>query len=687
MRRLLARTALLWLSAGTLAAQPADAERTAWRYRRLVRAEGTGELLALALPPEVTARAQHGLKDLRLVNPSGQELAYLVDRTLAREVRPSFSGRLLDTRREIRGPQDDERGLTVFVVDLDEPRTFDRIGLQIAAQDFAARVRVEAADDSGGPWRLLDGDAGVFDGIWGARVHHTTIALEEPVTARFLRLSLGDRRGVPAVRVSGVTVSAVRSTVGQEWRRPVGLQAVPGARTTRYRIADNLPLESLELDSDDPAFSRRVQLVEVSERGGRRQETVLGEALLYRLRLPEPGLVGEARVLPLRAAPLGGELFLEVEDGDSPPLRGPRGVAFGTAVRVVFAAAASPLVLYYGNETTRAPLYDLGGLEEQIRFASGLGTATLGEETENPLYRKPEPIPFVAVRGQKVEAERWMTFRRLLVQGPPDICALTLGPDDVAVARPDLGDLRLVAEDGSQVPYLLESGPSGTVALEVEAEPERPGERGTVSPYGLRVPGLTEGASGMPLLALELEIAEAFFERPARVMAPPPLGAAQPATLYAGTLSRRPAFSGGQGREGRLTVVPLGGTRVRALTLEISDGDDARLTVTSVRGRVPLPRLVFKATPGAYRALVGNPEAAAPRYDLVSLRQEVLAYSARPVEADAPQANPAFRRSAREYFRAAPPTAFLWGALIVAVAGLLFLTARVLREPKEPPAG
>ena len=126
-------------------------------------------------------------------------------------------------------------------------------------------------------------------------------------------------------------------------------------------------------------------------------------------------------------------------------------------------------------------------------------------------------------------------------------------------------------------------------------------------------------------------------------------------------------------------MIPLDGQRVEALTLEIADGDDARLTVTSVQGRVALPRLVFKAAAGSYRVLLGNAEAAAPRYDLSSLRQEVLSYSARPVQASAMQANPEFRRSAGEYFRGAPPTALLWGTLVVAVVALLLLTVRVLR--------
>ena len=680
MRSLLRLAATLGLSASLGGAAEPGAERTAWRYRRPVVAPGSGELVALALPPEVAGRAQPGLGDLRLVSSEGQEVAYVVDRIEAREATPSWNGRLHDLRREVTGPKDDERGLTTFVVDLDELRTFDTIVLQIPGQDFAKRVRIETSTDRA-QWPLLEGDASVFDGSWGARVHHTTIHLAAPTTARFLRVSIGDRRGSPAVRVTGVSVSAVRRALGEEWRRPLVLHAAPGSRATRYRLEANLALEALELDSDDPAFSRRVTLVEAFVRAGRTEERVLGDAFLYRLRLPEANLGGEARVLHLRAPRQGGELFLDVDDRDSPPLRSPRVMATGTAVRLVFPSAAGALVLYYGNEATRGPLYDIEGLKSQIRFASDLGTATLGEETENALYRKPEPIPFVALRGQKVEVARWQALRRLEITGAPDIRALTLSAPDVAIARPDFADVRVVAEDSSQVPYLLEAGPAGTLALEVETEPARQNERGTTSVYGLRVPGIAAGrAQGLSLTGLELTLAEAFFERPVRVVAPPPAGATAERTLYLGTLSRRPAAEQRKAAPSPL-VIPLDGTRVDALTLEISDGDAVPLTLVKAVGRVPLPRLVFKASAGSYRVLLGNADAASPRYDLLSLRQEVLAYSALPVQAAPVAANPQFRRSAREYFRGAPPTALLWGTLVLAVGALLFLTARVLRPP------
>jgi hypothetical protein len=680
----------IWAGAAVLVAKllpaaEADSERAAWRYRRAVRVQGFGELVALTLPPELQGRAQPGLADLRLVNADGQELAYVVDRIETRASASSWSGQLVDERRELSGPKDDERGVTTFVVDLGEPRSFDTIELHVPAQDFAKRVRVEASADREA-WALVDADAGIFDGSWGGRVHHTTLAPKAPVIARFLRLAVGDRRGSPPVRITGVTVSSLRYAQGEDWRQPVVLESVPGARPSRYRVEAGLPLETLELDCDDPAFFRRVRLLEVSERAGRPEEKVLGEATLYRLRLPEPGLVGEARVLRLTAPAPRGELVLEVDDADSPPLRNPRAEASGAAVRIVFAATAEPLVLYYGNQATRGPLYDLAALKAQVRFASGLGSVALGEETENPFYRRPEPIPFVALRGSRVEGRLWQAFRRFGIAGAPDICALTLSPPDVALARSDFADLRLVAEDGAQVPYLLETGPSGSVALELEREPARETGNGVASRYGLRVPGSAAGRSqGLSLSALELSIAEAFFERPARLVAPAEPASAE-RTLYSGTLSRRPSAESGRAGESLPLVIPLDGSRVAELILEIRDGDNAPLSVTGATGRVPLPRLLFKADVGSYRLLLGNPEAAAPRYDLLSLRREVLAYSARPVEASPVEPNPAFRRSAAGYFRDTPPTALLWGALVVAVGALLFVTARMLRPP-APPSG
>ena len=79
--------------------------------------------------------------------------------------------------------------------------------------------------------------------------------------------------------------------------------------------------------------------------------------------------------------------------------------------------------------------------------------------------------------------------------------------------------------------------------------------------------------------------------------------------------------------------IPLDGSPVAALRLEVEEGDNAPLPVQRVSGLVRVPRVVFKATAGRYQLLLGNPDAAPPRYDLAALRREVLSYSAIGLEA------------------------------------------------------
>ncbi len=102
------------------------------------------------------------------------------------------------------------------------------------------------------------------------------------------------------------------------------------------------------------------------------------------------------------------------------------------------------------------------------------------------------------------------------------------------------------------------------------------------------------------------------------------------------------------------------------------------------QGVVRVPRLAFKAAPGAYRLLIGNAQAQPPRYDIASLRKEILAYSPVAVEADPIETNAAFRRGAGDYLGDVPPSLLLWGAILGAVAVLLLLTVRILRTSSAP---
>ena len=652
-------------------ARATDQARSAFQFRRdLALPTGEQPLLALTLPPELLARLQPELRDVRLVGPDGRDLPWVADRQAPREQAQAWSGSLGDARRE-------KRQSSQWVVDLGTPRRFGEVELQVAGTDFAKRLRLEASDD-GEAWRLLRDDAGVFDRPWGAgRARRTTVELAASHEARYLRLTADDTRSAP-VDLEGLLVRDVRTGPEARWERPAPL--VPDGRRegwSRYRVeaGAGLPVERLTLVAAEPAFSRRVRLLEVRPGHAGDEERLLGEGTLWRLKLDEGRLVGES--LAVDAPPgVTGRLVLEVEDGDSPPLRQPSARLGGPVTRLVFPRPAAPPTLYYGNPATRAPLYDLAGLRERLAVAPALPAVGLGEEARNPAYVRPAPLAQVSPAGAPLEVRRWRHARAFDVPGV-DLYTLTLSPEDLARARPDLGDLRVVDQQGRQVPYILEPrAAEARVTLAVE----RDAAGGRTSRHRLAPPAdspVGPPAPPVPLEALELRFAESFFSRPARLLGSG-MSDRRERPVWQGTLSQR--------EESATPIeVPLDGVARRELWLEIDEGDDRPLTPVQAVGLARVPRLTFKAAAGPHRLLVGNEEAQAPRYDLALLSRELLAWSAVAVSPGALGDNSAFRRSGAEYLRQAPPTLLLWGVLLAAVAALLVMTVRLLRSAAGGP--
>ncbi len=652
-----------------------DEARSGWKFRRSVTVTTAGQpaaFAALPLPPEVAAAAQPDLRDLRLIGADGRETPFVVERKTDRKVARQWDGDLTDTRSA-------KKLRTVWTVDFREPRRFDTIELRIGDTNFAKRFRVEASDDATG-WRELAADAGIFDRQWNFRVHHTVIRLPSPQTARYVRLTADDQRSAP-ISIRGVAVHIARDVAGERWSRRAGIAQESDAGTTsRYRLdlPPGLPIEKVEIESDDVAFSRCLALVEEREISGRRTSITLGSGEVYRLKLEDDGLSGETLSFSV-GTPQGGGLTLEVQNGDSPPLRNLRVTVSGVASRVLFPAAGADgqWTLYYGNTATRAAVYDLEMLKMRLGLNPRFVAAGLGPETRNPRYQPVPPMQFVAPHGAPLEARQWKMARALMLPKVEDIYTVTLAAADLALLRPDFGDLRVVGVSGRQIPFILESNAAeAEVALRIEPDtrPARRGQRGNVSRYRLTVPDAGGKPMTLPLQQLRLDAAETFFSRPATLSAPSHDPRHGDYTLFAGELSRR---------AGRDPIqIHVDGGRYDTLFLQIEEGDNAPLTLEKARAAVSVPRVVFKLKPEeeSYRLLLGNEHAQPPRYDIQTLRREVLAYSAVPVSLAPLESNPAYRRFAADYFKSAPPTVLLWAVLLVAVVGLLVLTVRLLKK-------
>ncbi len=664
---------ILVLAALLLAADnPSDAERAAWPYRRAVTTAGGESIASVVLPPELSAKAAPFSRDLRLVDETGREVPYLLDWTSEREGLATWSVDVKDVRREREEARETSAIRSQWTLDLGELRTFTDLALRVPDVAFAWHVRVEASGD-GREFDVIHPGAALFDQTWNnERVRRTEIRFEAPVTARYLRVTARSASDSRALEIEGASVTLRRRLKGDAWSLNVTADKVAapqgaGTGATRYRLdaSSLLPFDEVEIICDDTAFSRRARLVEESGAAGKRTETRLGEGSIFRLRASDAIIAGESVRIPARSGD-GGDLFLEIDDAGSPPLRGLRVRLHGSRVRLVFPVSSGSLTLYYGNEGTRAPAYDIEGLRPRLAQAMGTSAAEIGPEEANPLFKRDPPLRFAATLGGSLDASKWRRERAISRIEEEDVYTITLHAADLASLRPDLADLRVVNDENKQVPFLIDPDfADERILLKVQRQATAPPHR---SLFSL---GPADALRGDPprVSRLEIEVSDAFFERPARILHAG--NQKQREVPFSITLSRKPPSS---------APLVLGASApLDVMTLEVDDGDDAPLDIRSAAAIVRVPRIVFKAAAGNLRLLLGNRDAEAPRYDIAGLRSELLAYSAIAAHAGVLAENQGSRPGLLSGFDAAPRGALVWAAIILAIVALVFLTLKTLK--------
>jgi hypothetical protein len=96
------------------------------------------------------------------------------------------------------------------------------------------------------------------------------------------------------------------------------------------------------------------------------------------------------------------------------------------------------------------------------------------------------------------------------------------------------------------------------------------------------------------------------------------------------------------------------------------------------------PELLLVAPAGQYTLLLGDPNVAAPRYELERVRDAILSVSSGSASRGTLSTNPDYSVRARlsqgERVEDALPTVILWIVLILAVAFLAVVTLRLARR-------
>ena len=644
-------------------AAPAALVPTEWRHRQEFTVAAPG-IVRVELPDATFDAAQPDRADLRVLDPAGREAAFVLDlppQVLSRVVRPAaFEVRL-------------ENGATVML--LKTGTTDARVAsvtLETPHPHFLRAARIETSPD-GSDWSLVDEGVPLFR-QWGAEklvvpaghraaawIRVTVNGATFPFTGASLTLAAG-----PAAEP--VPVGA-RLVSREEFAGETVLTVALDGR--------HAPLAALELDTPEPLFMRRVTVAVRDVRDLVASERIVGTGTLYRVALDGAPARAQLR-LDFKHVPLARELLVHIHNGDSPPLavtdlrikREPYSLLFN-------ATSAGTHALLTGNPQAPAPRYDLASFIGQMHAARA-ETVNPGPLQDTPGYQPraslaETPLPDVPLIGAPLDPRGW-TRRQPVVITAPGVQELELDPAALAGARTDFADLRLLRA-GNQIPYILEQ-PTLARSLALTPEPAPDARRPAVSIWRLKLPH-----AGLPLQRLALASDTPLFERQFRIYEKVTAGdgRAYEHTLASGAWNRTP-----EPGSPRTRVFDLAGRPgTDTLFIETDNGDNPAIALAGVKAEHAVVRLVFKTaeTDGFFLAY-GNPQAAAPRYDLGLVARKLLTagrISARP---GAEEADP--EGFARGVLRRLKGGVAFWSALALVVVVLLVVVARLLPKAEAP---
>ena len=672
------------LAAPSGAAQPAL--ETLFPYEAQIEVEDS-RLSRLPLPPEIVGQCRPDFSDLRVFDAHGQEVPYLVDSGLADpglvEITQNVLLPILAVERSESRPDDAPPRFSETYrlgVPDEEPMTgrWDLV-LGVSASSLVRRVDIAALGPEGESILLVAG--GSIFRLHSPRRERMRLELPafEPDTEALVVTLVGedgnylepvfhlessrsiDRRRRAEVDLNELTRRSEAGLTIIELERPRGL--VP---------------DRLILHTSTPSLHRQVVVWDDGPGGGL---DPLGEAVVFRV---EALTAVEDLEIPLRVA-RGDRLRVVTADLDSPPLRDLRFSArLGHPALLVHLTPVEDGpdgILRFGGGRAFRPRYDLAGLvppqlpitgervatAERLWDRELLGTAQLGDIEPNPRFDATPALAFAMRPGAEID-RRIFSHRRELSATPSDegLSRLRLTLEDLAIARADLGDLRIVDEADRQWAYLLEPR-AATLRLELDLVSEETEDGHTT--YRFRLPSSPAAIKGVIV-----HTSIPFFDRPFQLWG---ILEDEERRISQGRLARRIG-------DPRPMEIAFSTQRLDALELRVENGDDAPLVLDNAMGLFPVPELFFAVPQGHYELILGEPEIGTPKYELERVRSVVLAVASADVESDSLAPNPTFSPGRRLASEKGAQRIFLWAGLVLAVLVLAWLTLRLATTESSP---
>jgi Protein of unknown function (DUF3999) len=631
-----------------------------WRHTQTLEVPARG-LVRVNIPAATLDAAQPGLEDLRIIDSTGNQVPYLIDRLL-----PGPESKVPPT--EFRSTI--ENGATHLDLTTGTTAPIIGVSLETPATQFMKAADVEGSNDRR-TWTKLAGGESLFRLSNGA----AKVRVSVPEGAwQFLRITI-DALGSSPVPFTGAQLQKARTTAPAE---PVTVtiksrDQSPG--TTRLALdlgAANLTLGSLRIDTKEPIFTRTVTLAvpEVGENGI--HERNIADAVIYRVNVNGKN---EARLeIPLESQIQTRELLLLIRNEDSPPISIDAVRADRRLVRLTFfASQPGQYSLLSGNTQCAAPRYDLSALSGKLKNASAMDIVP-SALAPNPNYKPPEALAAIPLNGAQIDVAQWK-FRKLLPVAQNGVQQVELDAELLARAQADQRDIRIVRGE-YQLPFVFERT-SVSRPVNLNAAAANDPKKRALSRWSAKLP-----QPGMPITRLVCTSSSPLFHREMRLWEEV---TAERGDKFMSELSRAMWDQTPNSPKRDLIIELNARPKTDTLFLETDNGDNPPIELRDFRGYYPVTRVVFKAMPDAAQPVwlyYGNPDATTPRYDLTLVVAELLKAERNTVAAGAEEnlsPKPSFAvqtltGSARYVF---------WGALALVVIVLLAIMSRFLPKSQE----
>jgi hypothetical protein len=327
----------------------------------------------IPLKPEVAGRCHTDFHDIRIRETKGKDLPYLID---VPEENISTNNYI---PFEVSNPVV-TKSATTYIVDRNTAKDKSNIVIRLANADVNKQIRVEGADVQG-QWFVVQSSITLNPSLLsGQAIRETTLDLPE-TRYRYLRFTLNDSL-TGRVRILGFGYYSVRNLSFQAFQLPTPTISYQGDFANPIKIKYNQPfiIDRITFEIEyNGYFYRECSVSRPTVRKDRPGEVVASCAL--------------ASYFQENAVQFAGintkELWLNIENGDNPPLKIKKVIGWQKPVYlIVNLEAGKSYQIFYGSDSAKAPVYDL--IHFQDKLGGNLPEVKIGTPvaTEIPVVEK-----------------------------------------------------------------------------------------------------------------------------------------------------------------------------------------------------------------------------------------------------------------------------------------------------------